>query len=306
MTVRWWRDVRFWQWAAQILVALLIFLGFFILWNNLNRNLNRLGVPINFDFLRSQAGFAISEVPIPYSPQDPYSRALLIGLLNSLRVMVAGIIGASIVGVTVGIARLSSNWLVRQLASLYVEVLRNLPLLLQLLFWYSAIFLSLPPANQPRNLLGLMAISQEGVTVFSQFQMSSELSALLLGLIFYTGAFIAEVVRGSIQSVPKGQWEAANALGLKPNLTMRLVIFPQALRAMIPPLTSQYLNLAKNSSLAVAVGYPDLYAMSSSTFNQTGRAVEVLLLLMAVYLTISLTISLAMNWWNHKLLHPQG
>jgi general L-amino acid transport system permease protein len=280
----------------------LIILFALLIWRNLTRNLAQLGIRLGFGFLNSQAGFAIAESAIPYEPQDTYLRALTVGLLNALRVIVAGTVLATFVGVTVGIARLSSNWLVRQLALIYVEVLRNTPLLLQLFFWYFAVFLSFPPQTQPISVGGIVLLSNRGINLPGNVQLSPEFSALLLGLTLYTGAFIAEVVRGGIQAVPKGQWEAARAMGLKPALIMRLVIFPQALRVMIPPLTSQYLNLAKNSSLAIAIGYPDLYATASTTFNQTGRAVEVMMLLMATYLLISLMIALIMNWWNRYLL----
>ncbi|KGF73443.1 amino acid ABC transporter permease [Neosynechococcus sphagnicola sy1] len=301
--IRWWRDVRFWRWAAQLLAVLLLVLTVLMLGSNLNRNLQQLGLQLGFGFLNSQAGFAIGESAIPYEPSDPYRYALAVGLLNSLKIMVAGIVLATMVGVTVGIARLSDNWLVRQLALVYVEVLRNTPLLLQLFFWYFVVFLELPPVQQQLSLVGLVQLNNRGIFLPGNIHLSPEFSALLLGLTFYTGSFIAEIVRGAIQSVPLGQWEAARALGLKPTLIMRLVIFPQALQVMIPPLTSQYLNLIKNSSLAIAVGYPDVYAVASTTFNQTGRAVEVMLLLLATYLVMSLSISGVMNRWNHLLLH---
>ena len=296
----WWRDVRFWRIAIQILAVFVIGIIAVILWNNLSRNLRQLGIQLGFDFLRSQASFDIGETPISYQPSDTYTRALLVGLVNSLRIMIVGIILTTIVGITIGIARLSDNWLVRKLALIYVEIFRNTPLLLQLLFWYFAVFLSFPKAENPLSILGFITLSQNGLTL-AGLNFSPELSALLIGLTIYTGAFIAEIVRGGIQSVPRGQWEAAKALGLKPGLIMRLVIFPQALRVIIPPLTSQYLNLAKNSSLAIAVGYPDIYFVASTTFNQTGRAVEVMLLLMATYLTISLTIALLMNALNRTV-----
>ena len=293
----WWRDVRFWRIAIQIFAVFVIGIIAVILWNNLSRNLRQLGIQLGFDFLRSQASFDIGETLISYQPADTYTRALLVGLVNSLRIMIVGIILTTIVGITIGIARLSDNWLVRKLALIYVEIFRNTPLLLQLLFWYFAVFLSFPQAENPLSLLGFITLSQNGLTL-AGVNFSPELSALLIGLTIYTAAFIAEIVRGGIQSVPRGQWEAAKALGLKPGLIMRLVVFPQALRVIIPPLTSQYLNLAKNSSLAIAVGYPDIYFVASTTFNQTGRAVEVMLLLMATYLTISLTIALLMNALN--------
>ncbi|MGI0488993.1 amino acid ABC transporter permease [Pantanalinema rosaneae CENA516] len=297
-----WRDVRFWQFAGQAIAVILIVLLLAFLGSNLNRNLQQLGIRLGFGFLNSQAGFTIGETPIPYQPSDSYSRAILVGLVNSLRVILSGLVLATIVGLTAGIARLSNNWLVRQLALIYVEGLRNLPLLIQLFFWYFAIFLSLPLSDQAISWFGgLFTFSKNGVGLPGGLQLSSEFSALLLGLALYTGAFIAEIVRSGIQSVPKGQWEAAKSLGLTFAPTMRLVILPQALRAIVPPLGNQYLNLAKNSSLAIAVGYPDLYAVSSTTFNQTGRAVEVMMLICATYLTISLIISLLLNWYNRSV-----
>jgi general L-amino acid transport system permease protein len=287
--------------AGQAIAVLLILLAILFFWSNLARNLQQLGIRLGFGFLNSQAGFTIGETPVPYQSSDSYSRALLVGLVNSLRVIVTGIVFASLVGITAGIARLSDNWLVRTIALVYVETLRNTPLLLQLFFWYFAVFLTLPTPDNAVQWLGLFSISNAGMVLPGGLRLSPEFSALLLGLSIYTATFIAEVVRGGIQSVPKGQWEAAKSLGLKPGLTMRLVILPQALRAIVPPLANQYLNLAKNSSLALAVGYPDLYAISSTTFNQTGRAVEVMVLISATYLTISLTISLLLNLYNRSV-----
>ena len=294
-----WRNVRFWRFAGQAIAIVLIMSCLAFLGNNLTRNLRQLGIQFGFNFLKSQAGFTIGDIPFAYKPSDSYNLALLVGLLNSLRVIIVGIVLATAIGVTAGIARLSDNWLVQKLATIYVEGLRNTPLLLQLFFWYFAVFLSLP---QPEDAisLGFINFSNRGVGLFG-LQLSPEFSALLAGLAIYTGTFIAEIVRGGIQSVPKGQWEAARSLGLKPGLLMRLVIFPQALRAIIPPLSNQYLNLAKNSSLAIAVGYPDLYAIASTTFNQTGRAVEVMILICAAYLTISLVISSLMNLFNRSV-----
>jgi general L-amino acid transport system permease protein len=185
-----------------------------------------------------------------------------------------------------------------------VEVVRNIPLLLQLVFWYFAVFLTLPPANQAVQLPGLQ-LAKSGVYLLGArlvngelvggWRLSLELAALLTGLVIYSAAFIAEVVRGGIASVPRGQWEAAESLGLKPLATLRLVVLPQALRVIVPGLNSQYISLAKNSSLAVAIGYPDLYAVAETTLNQTGRGIEVFLLLMVVYLGLDLCISLLMN-----------
>ena len=295
-----WRDQRFWRIASQLIVIFLVTVAIAIFWSNLTRNLQRLGIQLGFDFLQQQASFDIGETPLPYNPSDSYSRALWIGLINSLRIAIAGIILTTIVGITAGIARLSDNWLVRNLSLVYVEIFRNTPLLLQLLFWYSAVFLSLPQVENKISLGGLIYLSQNGVE-FPWFILSPEFSALLIGLTFFTGSFIAEIVRGGIQSVSKGQWEAAASLGLKPSLTMRLVVFPQALRVIIPPLTSQYLNLTKNSSLAIAIGYPDIYFVASTTFSQTGKAVEVMLLIMLTYLTLNLITSLLMNAFNRTV-----
>ena len=295
-----WRDRRFWQIATQVIAVIIAIAIAMVLWINVTRNLQRLGIEFGFDFLQQEASFDIGETPINYQPTDSYSRALWIGLLNTLRVAIAGIILTTIVGISAGIARLSDNWLVRNIALVYVEIFRNTPLLLQLLFWYSAVFLSFPNVSNRISVGGLIYLSQDGLEVLG-FRFSSELAALLIGLIFYTGAFIAEIVRGGIQSVSKGQWEAARSLGLKPGLIMRLVIFPQALRVIIPPLTSQYLNLTKNSSLAIAIGYPDIYFVASTTFNQTGKAVEVMILIMLTYLTFSLIISLIMNLFNRSV-----
>ncbi|MEH1822592.1 MAG: ABC transporter permease subunit [Nostoc sp.] len=295
-----WRDVRFWRIALQLVAVFLAVVVIVILWGNLKRNLRQLGIPFGFDFLKQQASFDIGETLISYKPTDTYSRALWVGLINSLRVAIAGIFLTTIVGVSAGIARLSDNWLVRNITMVYVEVFRNTPLLLQLLFWYFAVFISFPKTENKISLWGFIGVSQNGLE-FPWFTLSPEFSTLLLGLTFYTGAFIAEIVRGGIQSVPKGQWEAARSLGLKPGLVMRLVIFPQALRVIIPPLTSQYLNLTKNTSLAIAIGYPDIYFVASTTFNQTGKAVEVILLIILTYLTLSLTISVVMNLFNRSV-----
>ncbi|MBW4562641.1 MAG: ABC transporter permease subunit [Mojavia pulchra JT2-VF2] len=295
-----WRNYRFWRIAGQFISVFLVAVVIIILWGNLNRNLQQLGIQFGFDFLQQQASFDIGETPIAYKPTDAYSRALWVGLINSLRVAIVGIFFATIVGLSAGIGRLSDNWLVRNIAQVYVEIFRNTPLLLQLLFWYFAVFLGFFKVENKISVWGLISFSQNGIEL-PWFTLSPEFSTLLLGLIFYTGAFIAEIVRGGIQSVAKGQWEAARSLGLKPGLVMRLVVFPQALRVIIPPLTSQYLNLTKNTSLAIAIGYPDIYFVASTTFNQTGRAVEVMLLIMLTYLTLSLTISIMMNLLNRMV-----
>ncbi|MEB3292595.1 MAG: ABC transporter permease subunit [Synechococcales bacterium] len=294
-----WRKAKFWQFLGQaiavvLVLSLLAFLGY-----NLDQNLKRLGIRLGFQFLQSQAGFDIAEAAIPYSPSDPYWRVLLVGLMNSLKVILSGIAIATIIGVMTGIGRLSNNWLVRQLSKVYVEGLRNMPLLLQLLFWYFAVFISFPSPEQAFSL-GFLQLSKAGITIFG-IQLSPEFSSLLAGLTLYTGTFIAEIVRGGIQAVPKGQSEAARSLGLNSSQTLRWVVLPQALRSILPSLANQYLNLAKNSSLAIAVGYPDLYAVASTTFNQTGRAVEVMILISLTYLIISLSIAGLMNFYNHRV-----
>ncbi len=294
-----WRRKKVLEWAGQaivlmIVVGLLAFLGY-----NLDQSLKRLGLRLGFKFLESQAGFSLAESVIPYDPSQPYSRVILVGFLNSLKVIVSSLIAATAIGVVAGIARLSDNWLVRQIAKVYVEVLRNMPLLLQLLFWYFVVFLTLPKAENAISL-GVIQISRSGINLLG-LALSPEFSSLFAGLTFYTGTFIAEIVRGSIKGVDRGQQEAARALGLSSGSTLKLVIFPQALRSMIPSLANQYLNLAKNSSLAIAIGYPDLYAVSSTTFNQTGRAVEMMILISVTYLAVSLTIASLLNFYNSRL-----
>ncbi|MEE3717050.1 ABC transporter permease subunit [Tumidithrix elongata RA019] len=297
------RFKHLWNWrtALQIVFAILAIAIATAAWLNLRRNLRNLGFELSFDFLNSQASFNLRETPIAYQPSDSYSRALVIGLLNSLKVSVVSVVAATVLGITAGVSRLSKNWLLRQIALVYVELFRNVPLLLQLFFWYSAVFLSLPKTGEPINL-GAISLSIEGVKLpWFQTTFSSEFSALVFGLTTFSSAFIAEIVRGGIQAIPKGQTEAAKALGLKSGLVMRLIVLPQALRVIIPPLTSQYLNIAKNSSLAIAIGFEDVYAIASTTLNQTGRPVNVVLLLMGIYLGISLFISSGMNLLNRRV-----
>ncbi len=370
-----WRDDRFWRVALQVL-AVAIFIAA-IIWLGINFSRSEQGGRIDFSFLGKAASFGIGEGIVTYNPSDPYRQALLVGLVNTFRITVLGIILTTLLGVTAGIASFSENWLLRQLNRIYVEVVRNTPLLLQLFFWYFAVFFNLPNQSNriewldsiylsksgvalpwPENkltvwlwlivlvigaiaavfiwrwrlklivekgmsgspqLMGLIGIGIAGVLIIifglgwqvpkptetgqlvGGVNLTLEFSALLVGLVFYTGAFIAEIVRGGIQAVPKGQWEAAKSLGLKSGLVMRLVIFPQALRVIIPALSSQYMNLAKNSSLAVAIGFPDLYSVANTTYNQTGRPVEVFILIMATYLSINLVISLVMNYLNNTV-----
>jgi general L-amino acid transport system permease protein len=376
------RDDRFWKITGQAIALISVIVIIAILWDNLTANYAQLGINFGFDFLNSQASFDIGEKVIDYSPENSYRQAYLVGLVNSFRVMGIGIIIATVAGFTVGIARLSDNWLLRTLAGLYVEIIRNTPLLLQLFFWYFAVFIAFPKLEENPQMSGpvyltnraialpwlailpgweiwliLLAVgclgaiglwlwrdrvmleqAQPGRQLFwalgaiglsailaliitrnlpfrldiprltpdlqleGGLQLSPEFGALVTGLSLYTGSYIAEIVRAGIQSVPKGQSEAAKSLGLQSGTMMRLVILPQALRVIIPPLTSQYLNLAKNSSLAVAIAYPDVYfVVASPTLNQTGRAIEAMLIIMVTYLTISLIISLFMNWYNQSV-----
>ena len=370
--IPWWRNKIVISFLVQLAVLTVVIAIICVLGNNLVNNFRRLGLNFGFDFLSRTASFPIANPILPYSPTDPYAKAILVGLINSLQVMFFGIIIATIIGVTVGIGRLSNNWLVKQLATIYIETLRNTPLLLQLFFWYFAVFLKLPKIDNPVTIGGKLFLTNRGMDIpwfrltfptwlalvfiiaaiilgivfwqkridaieagtsakiwfnlswlnaiaalmvfifvidwdIPQFDgksiiggvnLSPEFATLLIGLSIYTSAFIAEVVRAGIQSVNQGQWEAARALGLKPSSVMQLVIFPQALRVMIPPLTSEFLNLAKNSSLAIAVGYNDIYSISSTISNQTGKAVEMLIVVMFTYLIINLIISLMMNWLN--------
>ncbi len=363
-------------------VLLVLILGFAAWWvfSNVQDNLRRQNIASGFDFLNRRSGFDIAQSLIEYSSASTYGRAFVVGLLNTLLVAVLGIIFATILGFLIGIARLSHNWLIAKLATIYVEVIRNMPLLLQLFFWYFAVLKGLPaprqsiaiaggsylnvrglylPAPLPQEgfgyalgaffigivasialaiyarklqretgrqlpvflpSLGLILLLPVVVFLLSGSPMTfeypqlrgfnfngglvilPELMALLIGLTIYTASFIAETVRSGLMGVPKGQTEAADALGLSRGQTLRLVTIPQAMRIIIPPLTSQYLNLTKNSSLAVAIGYPDFVSVFTGTvLNQTGQAVEVILITMGVFLTISLTTSIGMNWFNKRM-----
>lgn len=349
----------------------------FLVHNTLH-NLSVRNIASGFDFLSREAGFAIGESLIEYGPANDYQRALTVGLLNTLRVAVVGIIFATLLGTLIGIARLSKNWLIKKIASIYVEVMRNIPLLLQLFFWYAIISETMPGPRQALKPLPGVFLSNRGIKlpwvqgdglswlmwgallaivviiflsrwaskrqvktgqifplwrvsmaiffilpaviwlfsgtaltidmpVFKGFNfsggltLSPEFAALIIGLVMYTAAFIAEVVRSGIQSVNAGQWEAAGAIGLKNSLVLRLIVLPQALRVIIPPMTSQYLNITKNSSLAVAIGYPDIVSVVNTTLNQTGQAIEGIMIIMAAYLTVSIAISLFMNWYNTRI-----
>jgi general L-amino acid transport system permease protein len=379
--VSWLYDPKIRSIAYQIiLVALILFLLYAAV-KNAADNLARARIASGFGFWNVTAGFDISQTLIEYSAQgSTYGQAFWVGLTNTLLVAIVGIFFATILGFIIGIARLSHNFLVARIAAGYVEVIRNLPLLLQLLFWYNAVLKALPemrdsvvipggaflnnrglfmpqPISQPgfRYVVAALLIGIAGAIAFRVWakrrqlltgqqapvfwvslglviglpvlvfllagmplefaypekgrfnirggiEILPEFVALLFGLVTYTAGFIAEVVRAGILAVSKGQTEAANALGLRTNPTLRLVVVPQAMRVIIPPLTSQYLNLTKNSSLAVAIGYPDLVQVFTGTvLNQTGQAVEVVVITMGVYLTISLVTSMAMNWYNSRM-----
>ncbi len=361
-----------------VLVALLVF-GVWWIVDNTIENLRRSNISTGFAFLRGRAGFDISDRLIDYTSDSSYGRALLVGIANTLVVAAAGIVTATILGFLVGVGRLSHNWLIRKLATVYVEVFRNIPPLLVILFWYQGVLavlpnvrdsLSLPLGSYLNNrgfyfpllvwqpgawlilagfvvalilswyvarrararqmatgqqfpifltslaliiLLPLLGYFLAGMPVsvdYPQkgtfnlsggFNVKPEFLSLYLALSFYTASFIAEIVRAGILGVSKGQTEAYSALGMRPGQGLRLIVIPQAMRIIIPPLTSQYLNLTKNSSLAVAIGYPDLYAIGGTILNQTGQAIEVVVIFMTVYLGISIVTSLFMNWFNTKM-----
>ncbi|ABX09409.1 ABC transporter permease subunit [Prochlorococcus marinus] len=276
-----------------------IFLILAILINNLSVNLLRAGLGINFGWLLRPAGFALAEHSLKYSPSDSYLWAIFMGWLNSLKVIFASLLIATIIGFLVGIARTGNNILIGLLSSAYVSLIRQIPLLLQLMFWYFVGFLSISNSFYPIN--NIVEISNQGL-IFLGFNFSAEFSALLLGLSVFTGAYISEVVRGGIQSVAKGQWEAFRSLGLSETAGLYKVIMPQALPAILPGLTSQYLNLAKNSTLAIAVGYADIYAISDTVITQTGRAVEGFILLLTGFLFLNLIISNLMEIINTLIL----
>jgi general L-amino acid transport system permease protein len=360
-----------------LIVGGILLLGWYLV-SNLLTNLATRHIATGFGFLQREAGFDIGEHVIPYSPANSYGYAYLVGILNTLKVAVLGIIFATLLGTIIGVARLSSNWLIAKLASAYVELVRNIPVLLQLFLWYTLIN-SLPGARQALNPLPAVFLSNRGLTfpvlvgqpvhgimlgllvagaiatgvlrrrgIRRQAEtgrpvplllpalglilglpliaflaagaplqvdapalhgfnfgggatITPEFTALLFGLTIYTAAYIAEVVRAGVLAVAKGQTEAALALGLPPGKVLRLVVLPQALRIIIPPMTSLYLDLTKNSSLAVGVGYPDLVSIGNTTINQTGQAIEGFMMMMAVYLSISLAIAAFMNWYNRHI-----
>jgi general L-amino acid transport system permease protein len=289
-------------------------------------NLTARGIASGFHFLLREAGFEISETTfLSYHAGDSYLRAIAVGVLNTFRVAALGVLFATPLGAMVGLARLSRNWLLTQSATVYVEVVRNVPLLVQLFFWYAVITEYFPAPSDALSLVPGVFISNRGI-VFPAFRLpfgldypeltgfnftgggalSPEFTALLLGLVIYSASFIAEIVRAGILAVDRGQVEAAHSLGLSPWQAMRFVLLPQALRAIVPPLTSQYLNITKNSSLAVAIGYPDLVSIANTIINQTGQAIEGIAIIMLVYLMISLALSAFMNWYNRLIVRRGG
>ncbi|MAT66329.1 MAG: amino acid ABC transporter permease [Gammaproteobacteria bacterium] len=374
------RDPKVRALVFQILALLTVVAFFIYIVHNTLLNMEARGISTGFGFLDRSSGFAILQSLIPYNESSSYGRTFIVGLLNTILVSALGIFFATLIGFLVGVLRLSKNWLINKLAMVYIELFRNIPLLLQIVFWYFAVAFNLPSPRQSMALGDAVFLNNRGMylpaPVFGEgFWMTAvtflaalvgmvflvrwarrrfeatgqtfhtvwaslglvigvplivflatgaplhwdlpelagfnfkggltvipELFALTLALSIYTAAFIAETVRSGIQAVSHGQTEAASALGLSHGRTLRLVVIPQAMRVIIPPLTSQYLNLTKNSSLAVAIGYPDLVAVfAGTTLNQTGQAVEIIAITMAVYLTLSLLISVFMNWYNAKM-----
>jgi general L-amino acid transport system permease protein len=375
-----WRDVVVLQWVAQILSAVVVigFMVFFV--GNVLRAAEARGLSWSYGFLDEAAGFPISESLLPYDASYPFARAFVIGVLNTLKVALVGIVFATLLGIVAAVSRLSSNWLVSKIATVYIEIIRNVPLLVQLFFWYFGFFQRLPPVKEAITLPGPVYLSQRGLytvwarptstfgtwmvfvgaglvlswvayLLLSRYQLRTgrttypvasgfalwilfmaigwfavggsplsgtvpelgkfnfegglrltpEFVGLLVGLVVYTGAFIAEVVRAGILAVNKGQFEAARAVGLSSMQVLRLVVFPQALRVIVPPLISQYLNLTKNSSLAILIGYADVFFVGRTIINQSGRAVPVFLLIMAIYLTLSTVTSIIMNIYNRRV-----
>jgi len=286
--------------VTQLGIAALLLTVSAIVVNNLAVNLIRTGLGLSFEWMGRPAGFALAESSLPYQPSDSYAWALLIGWLNSLKVIIAGLITATVLGVLAGAARRSVNPFLRGVSALYVGLVRQIPLLLQLLFWYFVALLGLPQRS-PSPLGSLLSFTNQGIAVLG-VHLSVEFTAVLLGLSVFTGASIAEVVRGGLDAVPRGQWEAFRSLGLGEGMGLRRVVLPQALPAIIPGLSSQYLNLAKNSTLAIAVGYADLYAVSDTTITQTGRAIEGFLLLLLSFLLLNLIINAGMQLLNRTII----
>ena len=376
-----WRDERALTAVAQVVSAIIVIGGLIWVGVNVLEAAEQRGLSLGFDFINEPAGFPISESLIPFDDSFSFGTAFLVGLLNTLKVSVIGIILATILGTIVGIARLSTNWIVNKIALAYIEIHRNVPLLVLLFVWYFAIFNKLPPATEGLELPGPIYLNQRGLyltwprltetggafaisllvglilaiiawiflrrlrertgrstyfagaslailifavvlglalsawqplwvdrPVFEGFNFSGglrltpEFAALLVGLVMYSAAFIAEVVRAGIQAIDLGQMEAAKAVGLKPMQTLGLVIIPQAMRIIIPPMISQFLNLTKNSSLALAIGYADLFNVGRIMINQAGRAVPIFGMIMLTYLIISVIVSVVLNFYNRKFM----
>lgn len=374
-----WSDPTFRAIVWQVVIVGAVAAIVWYLVGNTNRNLAARHIATGFAFMGRVAGIPIGESLIPYEPsENSYGHAILVGILNTLKVAVVGVVLTTLLGTVIGIARLSKNWLVARCAAVYVETLRDIPVLLQLVVWYT-VLQNLPAPRDSFSIGSWAFLSNRGikvpilewetahtaalvalligiaglvlwqrrarrrqdetgvrpttwpvalglliglpVVVWAIFgapltvevpvkgtfnfsgggTISPEYAALTIGLTIYTAAYVAEIVRSGIQAVPQGQWEAAGALGLSQGTILRRIVLPQALRVIIPPMTSQYLNLTKNSSLAVAIGYQDVVSIAQTTLNQTGQAIEGIALIMAVYLTISLSISLLMNWYNARI-----
>ena len=279
----------------QIIIILLFACLFGLLINNLIINLIRTDLGFNFSWLLKPASFALAEHALPYSPSDSYAWALFIGWLNSLKVIFVSLFLSTILGIIIGLSRTGNNILLKIFSSFYITIIRQIPLLLQLMFWYFVGFLGLK--NNFIYFSNLFKINNQGIDFFG-LSLTSEFSALIIGLSVFTSAFIAEVIRGGIISVPKGQWESFRSLGLSESNGLIRVIIPQALPAIIPGLTSQYLNLAKNSTLAIAIGYSDIYAINDTIINQTGRAIECFIILLLTFLILNLLITNLMEIIN--------
>ena len=277
----------------QILLLFAVFGFLGILINNLIINLTRTGIGFNFNWLTKPASFSLAEHPLPYSPSDSYAWALFMGWMNSLKVIISSLVLATCFGTLIGFLRVGKNSFFRVITAGYITVIRQTPLLIQLMCWYFVGFLGIRN-NSFLNISNILNISNKGIELFG-LNLSSEFSALLFGLSIFSSAFIAEVIRGGIQSVPLGQWEAFRSLGISEKQGFIKIIIPQALPAFIPGLTSQYLNLAKNSTLAIAIGYADIYAINDTIINQTGRAVECFIILLFSFLILNLLITKVMG-----------
>lgn len=379
-SIPFWRDERILKILGQVAFILAVLVFFSFIYQNMRAGLAKQGISLSLNFIRGVSGFDIAETLFPYDRSSTYLQAYQIGLLNTLLVSVVGVFFSTVFGVILGVARLSKNFIINRLAAFYLELIRNLSLLVFLIFWYLGVFLKLPRVREAIIWPGDIFLSNRGVGIpwglptasYPTFRLilifgfilalivffslraysqrtgraplttlwtlltfilvaligwiilpekpltldiprvdglqliggkvlTPEFMALTSGLVLYTSAFIGEVVRAGIQSVSKGQVEASRALGLNAFQTLRLVVFPQALRVIIPPLTSQYLNLIKNSSLAIAVAYPDVFYVSNTIQNQTGRAVEMISTVMLTYLAFSLITSVLMNWYNKRI-----